>query len=219
MYTIIVGGGRIGSCLASKLFKRENEILIIEKDIERFKHLQSSFGDDLVYFGDGCELRVQRDAGFNRADVIVAATGSDSDNLIIAQLGKNKWDVNRAIARINDPKNEVLFKKLGINEYIHASEIVASLLEQKIETDEMLTLSNLVHERYELVETILSSRSPIVGLLCRDVELPESSFFLFYIRDNIAHAVSEDTVFETGDAVALLTTRDNIPKVDAILCD
>ncbi len=219
MYTIIVGGGRIGSCLASKLFKRENEILIVEKDLERYRYLQSSFGENMVQFGDGCELMVQKESGFSRADVVVAATGQDADNLIISQLAKSKWEVNRTIARINNPKNEQLFKKVGINEYIHASEIVASLMEQKIETDEMLTLSNLVHERYELVETILSSRSPLLGLNCSEIELPESTFFLFYIRDNVAHTVASDTVFEAGDAIAVLTTRDNIPEVDAILCD
>jgi len=114
MYIIIVGGGRLGYYLAKTLINEKHEVLIVEKDAVSAQTIVNEMGSICIK-GDGCETAVLAEAGTNRADIFISVTGDDEDNLVACQVAKYKFNVPRTIARVRNPKHEILFKKLGID--------------------------------------------------------------------------------------------------------
>src|SRR5437879_10868704 len=114
MYIIVGGGGDIGYYVTKSLFDRGHEVLLIERDAVRYHSLKEELGQ-AVFRGDACEARTMDEVGANRADVVIAVTGEDEDNLVICQVAKKRFKVGRTIARLNNPKHELLFQKLGID--------------------------------------------------------------------------------------------------------
>src|SRR6266700_4011398 len=115
MYIIIGGGGDVGYYLTKSLLSQGHEVLLLEKGNIRYQALSEELGQSVVR-GDACEARTMEEVGANRADVVIAVTGEDEDNLVICQMAKKRFNVTRTIARLNNPKHEVLFQKLGIDE-------------------------------------------------------------------------------------------------------
>ena len=113
MYVIVVGGGKVGYYLTKQLMAEGHEVLLMEKDRRRQAMLAEGLGE-IVVQGDGCEVRVMTEAGFGRADVVVAVTGDDEDNLVICQMAKNKFTAPRTVARVNDPANLSLFRRWAL---------------------------------------------------------------------------------------------------------
>ena len=141
MYMILVGGGNVGIQLAKRLTARGDEVLLIEKDPTVASKLANLLGDECVMHGDGCELYTQRDAGFNRADVVVAVTGEDEDNFVVCQLAKEVWHTERVLARVNDPSHEDIFRDIGIDETVSATGIIYNLLVQQIAADDLIPVA------------------------------------------------------------------------------
>ena len=131
MYVIVVGGGKVGYYLTKQLLSEGHEVLLLEKDRRRQAALAEQMGEVVVQ-GDGCEVRIMSEAGFGRADVIVAVTGDDEDNLVICQMAKRKFQTPRTVARVNDPDNLMLFEKLGIDTTVSSTQIIFNLLDQQI---------------------------------------------------------------------------------------
>ena len=135
MYVVVIGGGRVGYYLARDLLERGEEVTLIEKDSSRAEWLETQLGS-IVMRGDGDEMAFLSTTGLERADVAIAATGDDEDNLVALQLAKKRFNVPLTIARVNNPANVEIFKALGIDEAISATEVLLSAVEQKIaETD------------------------------------------------------------------------------------
>src|SRR5262245_35801848 len=130
MYMILVGGGNVGYNLAKRLLDSGNEVLVLERDSRQSSRLATLLGEEHVMYGDGCEMLTQKDAGFGRADVVVAVTGEDEDNLVVCQMAKETWGVKRVLARVNDPSHDEIFKQLGIDDTVSATSIIFALLEQ-----------------------------------------------------------------------------------------
>ena len=126
MYVIVVGGGNVGYYLAKQLAHNRHEVLLLEKDRTRYRIIAEELGE-IAMQGDGCEVALQAEAGFGRADAVVAVTGSDDDNLVVCQMSKMEHNVPRTIARVNDPRNEKLFKKLGIDATVSSTKIIFNL--------------------------------------------------------------------------------------------
>src|SRR5258708_28017110 len=114
MYIIIVGGGKVGYYLTKHLLSAGNEVVVIEKNAKKVEIIMNDLGGVAIQ-GDGSDAGPMAEAGMNRADIVVAATGDDEDNLIVCQMAKKKFGVKRTIARINNPKNEHIFSVLGID--------------------------------------------------------------------------------------------------------
>src|SRR3990170_8541375 len=110
MYVIIIGGGKVGYYLSQEVRRDGHEVTVLERDPKRYQLIEGELGD-MVTLGDGCEVRTMQEAGMNRADVVVAVTGHDEDNLVICQLAKRKFGVPRTIARVNNPKNEDVLRR------------------------------------------------------------------------------------------------------------
>lgn len=135
MYVIVIGGGKVGYFLARDLRDRGEEVTLVEKDAARADFLEGQLGT-CVMRGDGDEMAFLRSTGIERADAVLAVTGDDEDNLVALQLAKHHFHVPVTIARVNNPANVEIFKKLGVDEAVSATEILLSALESSIEHDD-----------------------------------------------------------------------------------
>src|SRR5258706_4133816 len=174
MYIIVAGGGQVGYYLARELIAQEHEILVLEKESRRVDLIASELGI-IVYKGDACEASTLAEVGTGRADVVCAVTGDDEDNLVICQVAKKRFSVPRTIARINNPKNEEIFRRLGIEMTVSTTEVILSILEQEIPTENLVPLLRLRHADVEIVEAVLPPASPILGRPLRGLSLPQEA--------------------------------------------
>lgn len=207
MYIIVAGGGKIGHYLTRALFDAGHEVLVVEKDSDRAAYLAEEFGD-AVAEADACEVRTMKEIGMERADVVVAVTGDDEDNLVICQLAKRRFQVPRAIARVNNPQNVDIFQRLGIDTTVSSTKIIFNLIEQQIETDEVIPLAALQRGNIEVVEIDLGARSPVLGKRIGSVQVPQDALIVSIIRDGHAILPNIDVEYSKGDSVIALVTAD-----------
>jgi trk system potassium uptake protein len=204
MYVIVVGGGKVGYYLAKALRSAGQEVTLIEKLQRRFDLLQEEFGD-VAFLGDGCEVRTLDQAGAARADLVAAVTGDDEDNLVICQMAKRKFNVKRVLARINNPKNEVTFQMLGIDETVSSTKLIYSLIEQEVEVADVIPLTALRKGQLELVEVDLTEDSPSINRRVRDLALPAKSTLAILVRGDDSEIIHGDTVLRAGDIIVAIT--------------
>jgi trk system potassium uptake protein TrkA len=204
MYVIVVGGGKVGYYLAKALLSAGQEVTLIEKLQRRFDLLQEEFGD-VAFLGDGCEVRTLDQAGAARADLVAAVTGDDEDNLVICQMAKRKFNVKRVLARINNPKNEVTFQMLGIDETVSSTKLIYSLIEQEVEVADVIPLTALRKGQLELVEVDLTEDSPSINRRVQDLALPAKSTLAILVRGDDSEIIQGDTVLRAGDIIVAIT--------------
>ena len=207
MYIIIVGGGSVGYYLAKAFIKTQHEVLVLEKNRLTHRHVAEELGE-IVMQGDGCEVRIMEEAGVGRADAVVAVTGDDEDNLVICQMAKLKFNVPRTISRINDPRNEKLFHTLGIDATVNATKIIYNLIEQEIETNEVIPIAALKRGNIEIVEIEIGPKSPVLGRKIQELALPEDALIISVIRNDHGMIPTADTKFELEDSVIALVAAD-----------
>jgi trk system potassium uptake protein len=208
MYMILVGGGNVGINLGKRLLQQGHELLLLEKDSRQAARIAEILGEENVMVGDGCEMLTQKDAGFGRAEVVVAVTGEDEDNLVVCQMAKTVWNVERVLARVNDPSHEELFRKIGIDETVSATGIIFALIEQQISPDVVLPIGALARGALEVVEVELGSRSPVLGKTVRELRLPSHANLIWILRGDQGLPVTGDTSLQIGDMVVAVVPRD-----------
>jgi len=206
-YAIIVGGGKIGYYLAKSLINRDFEVLLLEKDGGKYHELASDLGD-VAMSGDGCEPLVLKAAGIERADLLVAVTGDDPDNLIISQLAAQCFNRTRIIARVNNPDNDDLFEKLGIKERISGTTAILDLMGQKVGRTPIVMLGALEHCNIEAMEIILDENSPWVGACMDEACLPPGTNIVSIVRDGQVITPSADITFQAGDVLVALIPKE-----------
>ncbi|MDL2334401.1 MAG: NAD-binding protein [Chloroflexota bacterium] len=212
MYIVVVGGGKVGYYLAKELLEAGHELVILEKNASRARQISDELGS-IVLNRDGCEGKHLAEAGANRAAVVAAVTGDDEDNLVVCQMAKHHFDVPKTIARVNNPRNEDLFKHLGVNEIISPTRMVLGAIEQDIPVHELLHLAQLKGGEMELVEAQISESSPALGRKSTDINLPEGSSLFLLLRGNSVQQVRADTVFQAGDKVLAVAKGDSGEEV------
>ena len=212
MYIVVVGGGKVGYYLAKELLEAGHELVILEKNASRARQISDELGS-IVLNRDGCEGKHLAEAGANRAAVVAAVTGDDEDNLVVCQMAKHHFDVPKTIARVNNPRNEDLFKHLGVNEIISPTRMVLGAIEQDIPVHELLHLAQLKGGEMELVEAQISENSPAVGRTSTDINLPEGSSLFLLLRGSSVQQVRADTVFQAGDKVLAVAKGDSGEEV------
>ena len=200
MYVIVGGGGKVGYYLTKALRAAGWEVTVIEKARRRFDLLQEEFGD-CALLGDACEVTTLDQAGTARADLVAAVTGDDEDNLVICQMAKRRFNVKRVIARINNPKNEVTFQLLGIDETVSSTTLIYHLIEQEVEVADVIPLTSLRRGHLEIVEVALSESSPAIDKKVRDLPLPHSCALGILVRGEAAEVIQGDTLLRRGDIV------------------
>ncbi|MHB0912708.1 MAG: potassium channel family protein [Armatimonadota bacterium] len=207
MYIIIGGGGKVGHYLGRALIDAGHEVLIVEKDAERADYLAEEFGQAVAQ-ADACEVRTMKEIGLERADVVVAVTGDDEDNLVICQLAKRRFQVPRTIARVNNPQNVKIFERLGIDTTVSSTKIIFNLIEQQIETDEVIPLAPLQRGNIELVEVDIGPNSPVLGRRIGSLSLPQDALIVSVVRDGHAILPNIDVEFTERDSVIALVSAD-----------
>lgn len=209
VYVIVVGGGKVGYYLTKELLATGHEVVLVDKDPRIVDRLTEVFGETVV-LGDGCEIRTMTEIGMSRANVVVAVTGDDEDNLVICQMAKWKFEVPRTIARVNDPKNEALLKELGIDQTVNSTRIIYNLLEQQIESGEVVPLAALKKGELEVMEVDIQEDSPAENMKIGQLDLPPNSIIISVIRDEHAIMPHADTKLRAGDSAIVLmkTGRD-----------
>lgn len=215
LYVIVVGGGRVGYHLAKALVAEGHEVLVVEKDKKSAESLMESL-DEIVMYADGCEIRSMAEAGMGRANVVVAVTGDDEDNLVICQMAKRKFGVGRTIARVNDPKNESLFQELGIDQTVSSTRIIFNLIEQQIETGQVIPLAALKKGEIEVVEADITTGSPAVGQRISQLDLPQSTLVISVIRDGHAMIPHGDMKLRNGDSIIAMTRTEHEKELRAV---
>ncbi len=205
MYTVIMGGGRIGRYIAKDLSTKGHEVTVLEREAGRCEALVSET-DVLVIEGDACDVRYLEQAHTDRADVFVATTHEDDDNLVACQLAKIEFGVTRAISRVNTPKNVEIFDTLGI-EPVSSTRLISELLENEFSVGELIHLTSLKGGQVSLVEIrIPTGSSAPRSRTLEDLDLPHQAVICAIFRGDETVIPKGDTTIEPGDEVVALTT-------------
>jgi trk system potassium uptake protein len=207
MYIIVGGGGDIGYYVTKSLFARGHEVLLIEKGPARYQSLKEELGQS-VFRGDACEARTMDEVGASRADVVLAVTGEDEDNLVICQMAKKRYKVARTIARLNNPKHEEIFQKSGIDITVSPTKAILSLIEAELPSSHFVPLMTLKNAGLEIVEVRVPAESPVVNKTLGAIGLPRSCNLALIIRDKQFVAPTADTVLLANDDVYALVNRE-----------
>lgn len=207
MYVVVVGGGQVGHSLAKLLLSEGHEVVLVEKDPARYAKLSEDLGESVI-LGDGAELETLMDMGANRADVLVAATGADQDNLVICQMAKILYYIPKTIARVNDSRNEEMFQTLGVDATVSSTRIIGSLIEEKIDSGMAIPLLALKGGDVEIFQTQLPTDSPILDKKISKLKLPPDCNIIAILRNNDIIVPRGDTIFQSGDTVIALTKKE-----------
>ncbi|MFH1542837.1 MAG: TrkA family potassium uptake protein [bacterium] len=208
MYVLIVGAGKVGESLARALSLAEYDVALVEKEEDIAKRVAESHDKVLVVCGDGCDPAHLEDAGISRAQVVTAVTGDDEDNLIICQLARDTFGVPRVIARVNNPRNEETFQKLGIDT-VSSTSIITKLIEEESTMGDIFNLLALKRGKLSIVEVIINAKSPAAGKNIKDLKLPASSILATICRGNQIIFAKGDTILQSDDSVIALATIDS----------
>lgn len=190
---------------------------MIEKDPRKCAVLTDELGANVLQ-GEGCEASAMTEAGLGRADVVVAVTGDDEDNLVVCQVAKHKFNVPRTIARINNPKNENIFRKLGIDVTVSSTKLILSQIEQLIPAESLVHLLTLRSVGVSFVELEIPPDSPALGRPLRELGIPDDSILPLVIRGGKEAIIPYgDTALEPGDQVIGVTSKVSEERLRRIL--
>ncbi|MGZ4104184.1 MAG: potassium channel family protein [Actinomycetota bacterium] len=209
MRVVIAGAGNVGSYLAGDLVSRRHQVVLIEQLSDLAARAKSQISGATVIHGDACEPWVLERAEAARADVVVAATGDDEDNLVIALLAKQEFAVPRVIARVNHPKNQWLFtESWGVDVAVSPPHILGALIEEAVSVGDLVKLFRLEHGRVALVEVTLPPSSPVIGQHIYDLRLPHDCALVAVIRDGHVIIPEPETPLTAGDEILAIATTE-----------
>jgi trk system potassium uptake protein TrkA len=203
VYVVIVGAGKVGWNLARELINKRHEVTVIEADQHRYAVVEQELEHSAMY-GDGSELWVLERSGIERADLVVAVTGDDEDNILISQVSREKYGVARVVARCNNPRNLQHFELLGVRPVISATDLILRLIEHEVPKYGLVHLLDLPEERLEIIELVVSDGAPVAGKRVIDLNLPEGSLVISVLRNGSGFVPKADTVVEAGDEVLVV---------------
>lgn len=208
MYIVIVGAGNVGYHLAKAVLSKGHEVLLIDRDVATLERIEDELGS-IGLRGDGCEANTLEEAGTARADLFVAVTDQDADNLVACQVAKHRFKVPRTVARMSDLKNEPLFKKLGVDVTVSSTILILQYIEGQTNKPPLLTrLAVLRGSEREIVDVRIPPTSAVVGKKIRDISLPQNSLIILLIRrDERIQLPTSTTALEAGDRVVVVGDR------------
>lgn len=210
MRVVVAGAGNVGRHLAADLTERGHEVTLIEQDPLTLTKAKAEVpaGVDLL-LGDACELYILEEAKLSQADVIVAATGDDEDNLVVSLLAKQEFAVPRVVARVNHPKNEWMFtEQWGIDAAVSPPHILTALVEEAVTVGDVVRLMKLDHSGAALVELTLREGSSASGRPMYELRLPLESAIVAIVREGHVVIPQPETVLAVGDEVMAIAKPD-----------
>ncbi len=216
MYIIVVGGGEVGHCLCKQLLDEGHEVLVIEKDAKKCEHIEEELGDICLH-GDASEITILNKAGITRAEMVIAVTGEDEDNLAACQIAKQKFNVPRVIARISTPRNEKIFAKLGVECTVDAVDIISEHIKAETMLFPLTRLFSIRDRGLEVVLVRVGRNSPAVGKPIGELSLPLGSVISLVIRQGEESEIpTADVVLKEGSQLICLVPTENIDSFQAI---
>lgn len=209
MLVLIVGGGRVGSHLASLLLELGHQVRVIEGRPKVIDRLHREIPTECIYIGDAFDPEVLEQAGAANAQVMVAATAKDETNLALATLGKFQFGIRRVIGRVNNPRYAWLFKpEMGIDIALDQADVLARLIEEEMSLGDMMPLLKLRRGKYSLVEEKVPPGAPAIGMMIRDLDLPDNCVIAGIIRHGDVVVPRGVTPIEEGDEVLAVVDRE-----------
>src|ERR671939_1137503 len=203
MYVVVVGAGKVGWNLARELLDKGNELTVVESDPARYAVVEEEL-EHAAQYGDGSELWVLERAGIERADLVIAVTCDDEDHILICQVAREKYGVERIVARCNNPRNLQHFELLKIQPAVSATDLILRLIEHEVPKYGLVHLLDLPQERLEIIELEVAPGSPAAGSAVKDLGLPDGSLVISILRDGAGFVPSGDSVVKGGDEVLLV---------------
>ena len=217
MYIIVVGGGRVGYYLTKALLDEGHEVLIVEKNAHLCEVIVEEMGS-ICFRGDGCEASTLAEIGTSRADMLIAVTGDDEDNLVACQVAKHKFNVPRTIARIRNPANETIFKKLGIDVTVSSTNIIMEHIEEEVPTHPLTHLLTIRDKGLEIVEVKIPPDSTTIGKPIKGLSLPKGSkLALICSKERKPRVPTASTILKAEDRVIAVTTPESEEALRAAL--
>ncbi len=215
MRVAIAGGGNVGTYIAADLKAAGHEVLIIEQDPDVVARVSPTV-DVRWYLGDACEVSNLHQAGLADADVVVAATGDDEDNLVVSLLAKQEFAVPRVVARVNHPKNYWLFNESwGVDVSVSTPHLLTALVEEAVSVGSLVRL--LQFRDAQLVEVTLADDSPAAKQAIIELGIPRDATVVAVIRESHVIVPRGDTVLQAGDEVLVLVTPESEEAVRGVL--
>jgi trk system potassium uptake protein TrkA len=212
-YVLIIGGGKVGFYLAKHLIERGYEVTLVEKNKQRAEWITHQLGTVSLMVGDGDEMAFLATTGIERAGVVVAATGDDEDNLIACQLAKRKFNVPRTIARVNNPSNVKVFKALGIDVPVSATELLMGLIEAELGQSEVVRGVAVKASGASLVDVALPELSTLLGQRLDQLKLPEGEMVVCIVRGGLPVVPSPGEVVQKGDELIIYSQTLDVGRV------
>lgn len=205
MNILIVGGGKVGTSLAEMLYAQGHHVTIIEMNDAVFSKLQRTSKNARHMFGDGCNPLTLSDAGVREMNAVVAVTGDDEDNLVVAKLAKHEYGVGRVIARVNNPKNEWLFTpRMGVDIAISHSALLARIIHEELSMGDLVPLLKLEGGQISLAEVTIADGSQVIGSRVDNLKLPNQCVLATLVRGGELTIPRGETTIQRGDKIIAL---------------
>ena len=217
MRVAIAGAGNVGLFIANDLHGAGHDVQLIEQNPAVAERAIADEGVEW-FIADACEVSSLKEAGLERCDVVVAATGDDEDNLVISLLAKQEFAVPRVIARVNHPKNEWMFNEnWGVDLSVSTPHLITALVEEAVSVGRLVRILQFERGQARLVEVTLAEDSPVVAQALKDIDVPRDATVVAVVRGDQVMAGHTDEPLEAGDEVLAVTTLANEPALRATL--
>ncbi|GLI35061.1 potassium channel family protein [Desulforhabdus amnigena] len=218
MKVIIVGGGKMGTHLASLLLAEKHQVKIIEANVREVRHLHEDLPTESVMSGSGTDPAVLEAAGIREANVVAAVTGRDEANLVVTSLARFEFGVPRTIARVKDPKNAWMFTSvMGVDVALSQADLMAHLIAEEMSLGNMITLLKLHKGQYSLVEEKVHPAAVAAGRRVEDLPFPAECILAAVIRDGRLIIPHGDTVLQASDEVLAVVHQSRMEELASIL--
>ncbi|HAF62127.1 MAG TPA: potassium transporter TrkA [Anaerolineaceae bacterium] len=218
MRVLIIGGGKVGTYLATHLLDEKHDVMVVEQRREEIERLERELEPQHVILGNGTDPVILESAGIRTVQVVAAVTGSDETNLVVTNLSRFEFNVDRIVARVNNPKNAWMFTEdMGVDVALNQADLMVHLLLEEMSLGDMTTLLKLRRGKISIIEEKLNPSSSLVGLRIDQVELPSESVILVVIRKDEVLIPHGALVLQQSDEIIALVQADQLEKLEDIL--
>jgi trk system potassium uptake protein len=218
MFVFIAGGGRTGAQLAMQLLDQNHQVRLVEHRRELLTLLHHEIPTEVIYEGVATDPNVLKQAGLDKANVLVACTNDDAANLVICYLARTIFQTRRTVARINNPRDAWLFdQNFHVDETINNADVMAHLIQEEMSLGDMMTLLKLRRGRYSLVEEKVPPGAKAIGVQIKDLGLPDSCVIAAIIRHGQITLPRGTSTFEEADEVLAVTDAEGAKELARLL--